>query len=270
MLAWSLLVCSLLAWLSPLQAQGIWPLPNVFETTSQGKTRIVSTLLKYSTRNSYNQEIEVGTLNRLYARYNNLVFSRASDHSVKRQDIIHSVAVVVADPSEDYPTFDTDESYSIDIDTEVTIKAQTIYGVIRAVESLSQLVQFNVIEKSYEILNLPIKIIDAPRFQHRGLLLDTARHYYTIATLKKLLDSMAYNKLNVFHWHIVDTQSFAFESTLYPTLWNGAYTAAERYSKEDMVDLVEYGRDRGIKIMIEFDVPGTTDSLTHRLTDLMT
>jgi hexosaminidase len=245
-----------LACLSPLLAQSIWPLPNVFEVTSQGTTRNIAPLLKYSTLNSENKEIEINTLTRLYSRYNNLIFSRATDHNGRNKDAIYSVKVVVVDTSEDYPKFDTDESYSIAIDTEVTIKAQTIYGVIRAVESLSQLIEFNVIEKKYEVLNVPIKVEDAPRFNHRGFLLDTSRHYHSVATLKKLLDSMAYNKLNVFHWHIVDTQSFAFESTRYPTLWNGAYTKAERYSKEDMIDLVEYGRDRGIKIMIEFDVPG--------------
>lgn len=39
-------------------------------------------------------------------------------------------------------------------------------------------------------------------------------------------------------------------------LWNGAYTNAEKYSRADVKQLVEYGRARGVKIMIEFDVPG--------------
>jgi hexosaminidase len=60
----------------------------------------------------------------------------------------------------------------------------------------------------------------------------------------------------VLHWHVVDTQSFPFESSTYPKLWQGAYTKPERYSQNDIRELVEYGRKRGVKVMIEFDMPG--------------
>jgi len=67
-------------------------------------------------------------------------------------------------------------------------------------------------------LNDSTIIRDSPRFQYRGLMLDTARHYIPIPILKKQIDSMAYNKLNVFHWHIVDDQSFPFEMKKYPNI----------------------------------------------------
>ena len=60
--------------------------------------------------------------------------------------------------------------------------------------------------------------MDEPRFHYRGLMIDTARHFIPIPILKKQIDTMAYNKLNSFHWHLVDDQSFPFESLVYPDL----------------------------------------------------
>jgi Glycosyl hydrolase family 20, catalytic domain len=58
---------------------------------------------------------------------------------------------------------------------------------------------------------------------YRGLMLDTARHFQPLPSMKKLLDAMSYAKLNVLHWHAIDSQSFPMESKRYPKLWNGAW-----------------------------------------------
>ena len=59
------------------------------------------------------------------------------------------------------------------------------------------------------------KIDDKPMLPHRGLLLDTSRHYVPVVDILTTLDAMSYNKLNVFHWHIVDDNSFPYESSKY-------------------------------------------------------
>jgi len=60
-------------------------------------------------------------------------------------------------------------------------------------------------------------------------MVDTSRHYQSVAMLKRLLDSMSYAKLNVLHWHIVDDQSFPMEVASFPRLTStGAYSKEER------------------------------------------
>lgn len=62
------------------------------------------------------------------------------------------------------------------------------------------------------------KIRDRPAYPHRGLMLDTARNFIPVPDILRTIDAMASSKLNVFHWHITDTQSFPMESPRVPQL----------------------------------------------------
>lgn len=67
---------------------------------------------------------------------------------------------------------------------------------------------------------------------------------------------MAASKLNTFHWHLTDSQSFPFDSSQFPEMakW-GAYSSDEVYSPEDVKDLSNYAKIRGVRVLVEIDSP---------------
>lgn len=97
----------------------------------------------------------------------------------------------------------TDESYTLTVPDDgsvATLHAVTVYGVVRGMETFSQLVALKFADHTYELAGAPWTITDAPRFSHRGLLVDTARHFEPVETLRTVIESMTYAKLNVLHW----------------------------------------------------------------------
>jgi hexosaminidase len=149
-----------------------------------------------------------------------------------------------------------DESYSLDINTEsAVLKSTTIYGAFRGIETFIQLVK--PVDNGFSVPVLRIK--DAPRFPWRGLLIDASRHWIPVTVIKRNLEAMASVKLNVLHWHLTNDQGFRIESKRYPKLHelgsDGLF-----YSQEDVKEIVRFARDRGIRILPEFDMPGHTSS----------
>ncbi len=98
-------------------------------------------------------------------------------------------------------------------------------------------------------------IHDQPRFPWRGLMIDTGRHFIPIDVLKRNLDGMAAVKLNVFHWHLSENQGFRVESKLFPKL-QGMGSDELYYTQDEVKDLIAYARERGIRVVPEFDIPG--------------
>ena len=166
-----------------------------------------------------------------------------------------ALSVVVDAVGARYPALHDDESYKLRVTaTAATLKARTVWGALRGLETFSQLVAYDFDTGSYAVL--PCTIRDAPRYPHRGLMVDSGRHFLPVATLLHIVDALPYAKLNVLHWHLTDTQSFAIETPSRPRLWKGAFSPRERYSTEDVRVVVEHARLRGIRVVPEFDSPG--------------
>ena len=93
---------------------------------------------------------------------------------------------------------------------------------------------------------------DEPRFEHRGVLLDSGRNFLDLPALFRAIDGLAANKMNVLHWHIYDAQSFPLTVPALPALTDGAYSVDEIYSVQDIRDIVNYGYMRGVRIVPEY------------------
>ncbi|GBG30598.1 Beta-hexosaminidase subunit beta [Hondaea fermentalgiana] len=205
------------------------------------------------------------------ARYAGLIFSQSKTGVVAScRACVQSINISVKD-AESEKSLETDESYILKVSSEgILLTAQTIYGAMHGLETLSQLIQFNAATGTYEIAHADWDIRDAPNFAHRELLVDSSRHYVPLPMLRKILDGMAYCKINVLHWHLVDDQSFPWCSESVPELCQGAYNEMDRYSSSDLREIVAYARERGIRVIPELDVPGHSKSWCRGRPDICT
>ncbi|KZV67215.1 glycoside hydrolase family 20 protein [Peniophora sp. CONT] len=145
--------------------------------------------------------------------------------------------------------------------SEATLTANSTLGLLRGLTTFEQLWYFGGSQSpntTYTVM-APIEIEDSPAYPYRGLMLDTARNFFPVSNIQRLLDQMSWSKLNVFHWHISDAQSFPLSVPGYTELSEkGAYTSEKVYSSDDVAGLVAYAGERGIDIMLEIDTPGHT------------
>ncbi|KAM9679891.1 beta-hexosaminidase subunit beta-like isoform 1-T1 [Dama dama] len=179
------------------------------------------------------------------------------------------VSVIKNPQCDSFPNITSDESYNLLVKGPVAaLTANRVWGVLRGLETFSQLIY----QDSYgTFIANESNIVDSPRFPHRGVLIDTARHFLPVKTILKTLDAMAFNKFNVLHWHIVDDQSFPYQSITFPELSNkGSYSLSHVYTPNDVRTVIEYAQLRGIRILPEFDSPGHTASWGKGQKDILT
>ncbi|MGD0666828.1 MAG: family 20 glycosylhydrolase [Bryobacteraceae bacterium] len=196
-----------------------------------------------------------GALNRLVAR-----LSRQTGMAIPRGKPAAggraTLRVECAARGPAYPTLGEDESYQLEVTPQgAVLKSATVDGAMHGLETFAQLVEPGA--GGFEVP--AVRIDDRPRFPWRGLMLDVSRHWMPVEVVKRNLDAMAAVKLNVFHWHLSDDQGFRVESRRYPRLQQFG-SGGHYYTQAEIRAVVAYARERGIRVVPEFDMPGHTVS----------
>lgn len=167
-----------------------------------------------------------------------------------------TLVVKTSAASKDIQSVGEDESYHLEVtQTNATISAPSPLGAMHGLQTFLQLVAI-----SPDGFAAPVVTIDdAPRFAWRGLMIDAGRHFQPMDVIRRNIDGMEAVKLNVFHWHLSEDQGFRAESNVYPLL-TGKGSNGDFYTQAEMKEIVEYARDRGIRVVPEFDMPCHTTS----------
>lgn len=182
-------------------------------------------------------------------------------------DVQHSNDAANADVSvervEHLPDCDeSSESYALGVDEDrVTISAETPAGVHYGATTLTSLVEEH--DGKWEIPACEIR--DWPDFEWRGFMADPARGHIPLDDLKRLVDRAARAKMNRFHLHLLDAESYALESKAFPELGcDPDGEPRETYSDDDIRELVDYAAARNVEVIPEIDVPShATHVLEH-------
>lgn len=168
------------------------------------------------------------------------------------------------------------EGYTLDVSREkITIRALDNAGFFYGAQTLLQLLDDEKTRSRGALKSLQIR--DFPRFQWRGVMLDSARHFQDFEWVKKIIDLLASQKINTFHWHLTDDQGWRVEIKKYPQLteigaWRDGigfgflenesvhYNAKKQYggfyTQEQIREIVAYARERNITIVPEIELPG--------------
>lgn len=177
------------------------------------------------------------------------------------------------------------EEYYLNIGKDgIIIESNSEEGFFYGAQTLRQLFPASV-EKGglSEDLQLPcLKIHDYPRFGYRGFMLDCARHFFDVETIKITIDLMALHKMNRFHWHLTDDQGFRIQIDRYPLLTevgskrkksqiSGNILCGKKkydskphegyYTKDEIREIVDYAGKNCIEVIPELDIPGHSTAI---------
>ena len=165
-----------------------------------------------------------------------------------------ALVIDCAGPGEAVQSVRENESYKLEVAANrARLTAATPVGALRGIETFLQWIELD--EQGFGARAVLIE--DSPRFPWRGLLIDVCRHWMPMPVIKRNLDAMAALKLNVFHWHLSDDQGFRIESKKFPRLQEMG-SDGKYFTQQQVREVIDYARDRGIRVVPEFDMPGHT------------
>jgi hexosaminidase len=237
-----------------------WPQPQTFSVATD--TLYVSSKFAFT----LNQQSSV--LLKASERYLNLISSQSPQMSNEISACVVDVAEIVDD---EYATLQlgVDESYNLVVtsDGSCSISSKTVWGALHAFETFTQTLS----RKDGAVFTsvAPIDVSDYSRFSHRGLMVDSSRHYLPVSFIQDIIDTLPLSKFNVLHWHMVDAQSFPVNTPSAPKMVNGAYEPSLTYSMEDISMLTSYAADRGVRLLLEVDIPGHAAAWTAGYPEIM-
>ena len=175
---------------------------------------------------------------------------------------------------------DNPDAYTLSVSKQgVRIQGASASGVFRGMQTLRKAIG----TESGDTLLLPYATIqDEPRFPYRGVMLDCARHHFSVDFIKRYIDVMALHGCNTLHWHLTDDQGWRFEVKSMPELTqkgsirkqtvigrnSGVYDGQEYgrglyYTQEQCRDIVRYAAERHIQVIPEIDLPGHMVAALH-------
>ena len=242
-----IITCTIVASAQP-SAQNLMPVPT--SITFHNERLAVDSNFRVATRGHSDARLQAAI-----ARFMKRLEGRTVltlDSTLAPDDQMTPLIVQTQGPGKEIPGLGEDESYRIDITRrQAILSAPTVIGAIRGLETVLQLLDAD--RNGYFLPG--VQIDDRPRFPWRGLMIDVARHFQTMEVLKRNLDGMAAVKMNVFHWHLSEDQGFRIESKKFPKL-HQLGSDGNYFTQEQVKEIIAYARDRGIRVVPEFDIPG--------------
>lgn len=176
-----------------------------------------------------------------------------------------------------------EEGYKLSVTNRVaSCEAKTARGLFYGIQTIFQLLPAQIhagkLVPDVRWTIPAVRIVDAPRYRWRGMMLDVSRHFFAKEFVKRYIDYLAMHKMNMFHWHLTDDQGWRVEIKRYPLLTETGAWRVDRedkhwrerepqadgekatyggfYTQDDIREVVAHAASRFITIVPEIEMPG--------------